>query len=155
MASTTKKKEAPEETARPDERSVRIKPYHPRSGHVIQRYTYRGIKFLEGAGWYTVPLAVAVYLKTVRNDFDDPHSPKVFTVCTIEEAQRMTETEYQEKVNAGRARPGDSPVVMPRDTSDQIRAGVDPAPVKDADLTTADLRRKEIEPSADRRTRPA
>ena len=33
---------------------VRLKPYDPRRGFVLRRYTYRGIKFHEERGWYRV-----------------------------------------------------------------------------------------------------
>ena len=38
---------------------VRLKPYDPRRGFVLRRYTYRGIKFHEERGWYRVDKAVA------------------------------------------------------------------------------------------------
>ena len=45
---------------------VRLKPYDPRRGHVLRRYTYAGIKFHEERGWYRVSKDVAAYLKTVH-----------------------------------------------------------------------------------------
>lgn len=142
------------ETAFPDERAVRLKPYNPRAGLKLQRYTYRGIKMV-GVQWYRLPLSVATYLKSVRNDFDDPHSPKAFDVYTIEEAEQIQKNEYEHKVSGGLAKPGDTPIMVPRETDDQIRPGVDPKPIKTTDLTTADLRRKEQEPPAQRTSRPA
>ena len=38
---------------------VRLKPYDPRRGYVLRRYTYRGIKFQEERGWFRVPKDVA------------------------------------------------------------------------------------------------
>ena len=45
---------------------VRLKPYDPRRGHVLRRYTYAGIKFQEERGWYRVERPVAEYLRAVR-----------------------------------------------------------------------------------------
>ena len=42
---------------------VRLKPYDPRRGHVLRRYTYAGIKFQEERGWYRVERPVAEYLR--------------------------------------------------------------------------------------------
>ena len=48
---------------------VRLKPHDPRRGHVLRRYTYRGIKFHEERGWYRVEKPVADYLRAVRQTF--------------------------------------------------------------------------------------
>lgn len=44
---------------------VRLKPYDPRRGHVLRRFTYAGIKFQEERGWYRVERPVAEYLRAV------------------------------------------------------------------------------------------
>ena len=68
---------------------VRLKPYDPRRGHVLRRYTYAGIKFQEERGWYRVEKAVAEYLRGVRETPTDRYSPLAFDVCTEDEAQRV------------------------------------------------------------------
>ena len=130
-------------------KSVRLKAYNPRAGFVLRRYTYRGIKFEEGKGWYKVPDDVAAYLETVRSVEHDEHAPLAFDVVTLAEASKITEAEYRKKVAAGRVAPGDAPVMIPRDTSDQVRgreSKVDPDyPETDLnaqpDLVTSDLAR--------------
>jgi hypothetical protein len=68
---------------------VRLKPFDPRRGHVLRRYTYAGIKFHGERGWYRVEKRVADYLRTVRQQLADPHSPPAFDVCSEEEAKAM------------------------------------------------------------------
>lgn len=65
---------------------VRLKPFEPRRGHVLRRYTYAGIKFHAERGWYRVEKAVAEYLRSVREQPADPHAPLAFDVCTEDEA---------------------------------------------------------------------
>ena len=68
---------------------VRLKPYDPRRGHRLRRYTYRGIKFQEERGWYRVDKAVADYLREVRQVATDEHAPLAFDVCTADEAKTL------------------------------------------------------------------
>ena len=68
---------------------VRLKPYDPRRGHVLRRYTYRGIKFHEERGWYRVDKAVADYLREVRQVPADEYAPLAFDVCTDAEAKSL------------------------------------------------------------------
>lgn len=65
---------------------VRLKPYDPRRGHVLRRYTYAGIKFQEERGWYRVERPVAEYLRAVREVPSDRYAPLAFDVCTEAEA---------------------------------------------------------------------
>jgi hypothetical protein len=60
---------------------VRLKPYDPRRGHVLRRYTYAGIKFQEERGWYRVERPVAEYLRAVREVPTDRYAPPAFDVC--------------------------------------------------------------------------
>ena len=66
---------------------VRLKPYDPRRGHVLRRYTYAGIKFQEERGWYRVERPVAEYLRAVREVPSDRYAPLAFDVCTEAEAK--------------------------------------------------------------------
>jgi len=68
---------------------VRLKPHDPRRGHVLRRFTYRGIKFHEERGWYRVDKAVADYLRGVRQTASDEHAPLAFDVCTPDEAKAL------------------------------------------------------------------
>lgn len=68
---------------------VRLKPFDPRRGYVLRRYTYAGVKFHEERGWYRVEKRVADYLRTVRQQPADPHAPTAFDVCTEDEAKTL------------------------------------------------------------------
>jgi hypothetical protein len=68
---------------------VRLKPFDPRRGQVLRRYTHAGIKFHGERGWYRVEKPVAEYLRTVRNQPTDANSPFAFDVCTEEEAKAL------------------------------------------------------------------
>ena len=83
---------------------VRLKPFDPRRGHVLRRFTYRGVKFHEERGWYRVEPVVAAYLKTVRQVGNDPHAPLAFDVLSEEEARALDAREESEtKVRRGAA----------------------------------------------------
>ncbi len=129
---------------------VRLKPYDPRRGYVLRRFTYQGIKFHEERGWYVVDKAVAEYLRKVPQRDTDPHSPLAFDVATEEEAKALDAREEHEgktrknaaeapRVAAGR---GDL-------TTDDVRAvaGARPAATATATPTTpraeADKAKKE------------
>ena len=77
---------------------VRLKPHDPRRGHLLRRFTYRGIKFHEERGWYRVEKAVGDYLRTVRQTASDEHAPLAFDVCTSEEAKGLDSKEKEEAV---------------------------------------------------------
>jgi len=68
---------------------VRLKPYDPRRGHRLRRFTYRGIKFQEERGWYRVDKTVADYLRQVRQVASDEHAPLAFDVCNADEAKAL------------------------------------------------------------------
>ena len=75
---------------------VRLKPFDPRRGHVLRRFTYRGIKIHQERGWYRVDKDTAAYLRTVRQVHSDEHSPLAFDVCTEAEAKAMDAKEKEE-----------------------------------------------------------
>ena len=77
---------------------VRLKPHDPRRGHVLRRYTYRGIKFQEERGWYRVDKAVADYLRDVRQSASNPHAPLAFDICTPDEAKALDSEEKEATV---------------------------------------------------------
>ena len=72
---------------------VRLKPYDPRRGHVLRRYTFAGIKFQHDRGWYRVEEPVGAYLKGVRQVNGDEYSQLAFDVCTEQEAKELETSE--------------------------------------------------------------
>ena len=68
---------------------VRLKPYDPRRGFVLRRFTYAGIKFHEERGWYRVDTAVADYLRSVHESPESDFTPLAFDVCTDDEAKAI------------------------------------------------------------------
>lgn len=81
---------------------VRLKPYDPRRGHVLRRYTYAGIKFQEERGWYRIEKSVAEYLRKVRQVHGEEFSALAFDVCTDAEAKALEVAEVDEsKVKRG------------------------------------------------------
>jgi hypothetical protein len=77
---------------------VRLKPYDPRRGQLIRRFTYRGIKFHDDRGWLRVPKEVADYLREVREVPSDQHSSLAFDVCTEAEAKSLDAAEQESAV---------------------------------------------------------
>jgi len=87
---------------------IRIKPLDPIRGHILQRYTYKGICFDVKKGWYIVSNQVGEYLKTVHQIHGDLNSPMAFDVCTEDEAKALDAKEAEEeapKRPADKARP--------------------------------------------------
>lgn len=74
---------------------VRLKPYDPRRGYVLRRYTFAGIRFQAERGWYRVDKRVADHLLTVRTMHGDPHAPVAFDVCSEAEARAMEASEAE------------------------------------------------------------
>jgi hypothetical protein len=105
---------------------VRLKPYDPKKGHIIQRYTAFSTQFEERKGWYRVSDGIADYLATVHQVPNDEDAAFAFDVCTEEEAKRLEAAEKRKAEE--RARAAEPNIAAPRD--------VEPI----GDLTTADLR---------------
>jgi len=89
----------------PASKLVRIKPYNPRRGYVLRRYSaaFGGKRYVfeVDAGWYEVPTEVADYLATLNSRIEEPDSPLAFDVKTREEAEAIDERE--EFTESGRA----------------------------------------------------
>jgi len=83
---------------------VRLRPYNPRAGQVLQRFGYAGIIFEAGTGWYAVEAPVARHLETIRQRPDDPHAPLAFDVATPSDAERR---DAQDEVEARPERSAD------------------------------------------------
>ena len=113
---------------------VRLKPFDPRRGHVLRRYTYAGIKFQEERGWYRVEKPVAEYLRAVREVPSDRHSPPAFDVCTEAEAKAL-EARESDAAKFKRSATDDLKVVPARPagslTSDDLPKPATAPPAKD------------------------
>ena len=82
---------------------VRLKPRNEKKGQLLRRYSAFGMRFDEKLGWYVVAgvielsdgrkVDVAEYLRSVRNDNDDPDSPLAFDVMSETEARALDEKE--------------------------------------------------------------
>ncbi len=68
---------------------VRLKPYDPRRGFVLRRFTYAGIRFQDERGWYRVERKVGEHLRAVRTVPTDKYAPLAFDVCTEAEAKAL------------------------------------------------------------------
>lgn len=114
---------------------VRLKPYNKKKGHVLRRYTYRGIRFQGSRGWYRVTGDVAGYLGKVRQVPDDADSPPAFDVCSEAEAKEIDKLEAH---HARGALPAEEATDVtlgepePEDVTDSSEAG-------GGDLSTTDL----------------
>lgn len=86
---------------------VRLKPHNPKAGHVLKRYTFKGVRFQVDRGWYEVPEALAEELRGKRQRSHNEHSPAAFDVCTPAEAQAL---ERREKEAAEIRRDATSPI---------------------------------------------
>ena len=106
---------------------IRLKPFDPKKGHIIRRYTVSGTTFEERKGWYRVSDHTAAYLGTVHQIADDEDSPMAFDVCSQDEAKRIDAAE--KKKAEERARATEPNVATARDVT-----------ALGGDLTTADLR---------------
>ena len=68
---------------------VRMRPFDPRRGAKLRRFTYAGIRFQPERGWYRVEKPVAEYLRGVRQAVGDAHAALAFDVCTDDEAKAL------------------------------------------------------------------
>lgn len=125
---------------------VRLKPYDPRRGFVLRRFTYQGIRFHEERGWYRVTKSVADYLAKVPQRDSDPHAPLAFDVATEDEARALDAREEHEaktrknvaeapRVAAGR---GDLTGEDLRGSGRAAAAATPPGPRPDADKAKKD-----------------
>lgn len=103
---------------------VRLKPYDPRRGHVLRRFTYAGVKIHEERGWYRVSKEVAEYLRAVHQIPGEAYTPLAFDVCTDEEAKALDARE-------------DADTRVRRNATDDVR--LTPARPEAGALTSADV----------------
>lgn len=110
-------------TAEPGMWYVRIKPYNPRSGHLLRSLTLskHGLRIKEQQGWKRLKNPSQELLRDLfhyRNEPGDEHAALAFDVCTYEEAKQEERREREAKIK-----------------KQEVRADVEHAGV----LTTADL----------------
>lgn len=113
---------------------VRLKPYDPRRGHVLRRFTYAGIKFQEERGWYRVEAPVADYLRGARQIPGDPYAPLAFDVCSEAEAKALDAVE-SDATKVKRSATDDLKVVPARSAVTTEDLPTSP-PAKDGDKDT-------------------
>lgn len=125
---------------------VRLKPYDPRRGFVLRRFTLAGIRFQSERGWYRVEKPVADRLRAVRTVPTDEHSPLAFDVCTETEAKAL-EAGESEAAKVKRSATDDLKVVPARaaiTTEDLLPKPATPTPlVKDEDGSKRGKRERE------------
>jgi len=152
---------------------ARLKPFNPKRGYKVRRYSVFGIRFDHDKGWYKVDPNVAEYLKTVHCDNNDPDSPLAFDVCTEVEARDLVEAERKAALKRGEiqspidtasdmridSRSEREEAATRRSKAEQVGA-IDPnepapTPEPTGDLTTADLPQPPpVEPTPEPTTEP-
>lgn len=108
---------------------ARLKPYNERKRHLVRTYMIDGARFFEERGWYEVSDALGERLRPLTQDYHDEDSPKLFDVCTKEEAEALEQREAEAEVKASAKRPAQ--VVTTRSQSSR-RA-------ESGDMTSADV----------------
>lgn len=119
---------------------VRLKPYDPRRGHVLRRFTYAGIKIHEERGWYRVSKDVAEYLRGVHQIPGESYAPLAFDVCTDDEAKALDTRE-------------DADARVRRNATDEVRlspARAEPGAVTAVDIADASPRARGEDPKGKR-----
>ena len=82
---------------------VRLKPYAPKKGNFLRRYTAFSVRFDESRGWYRVTDEVAEYLKGVHQISGDEDSVLAFDVCTEAEGKAIDEAEKKKAEERAKA----------------------------------------------------
>lgn len=122
---------------------VRLKPYDPKKGHVLQRYTAFGMKFQAEQGWYgEIPDFVVEYLRGVHQIPGNPNTPLAFDICaSLSEAKGLLVAEKKAKEQAEKGTP-DEPLLarltVPANVQ-ELNAAAAQANAASGDLSTADL----------------
>jgi hypothetical protein len=107
---------------------VRLKPHDPKKGLLLKQYTYQGIRFQAGRGWYRVDGEVAAYLEEVHSVPGDEDTPLAFEVCTPDEARAMDE---KDRKAARQVLPAEEPLDVSHVGGEQSRAKSRPSPDRD------------------------
>jgi hypothetical protein len=107
---------------------VRLKPHDPKKGLLLKQYTYQGIRFQAGRGWYRVNRKVAAYLEGVHSIPGDEDTPLAFEVCTPDEARAMDE---KDRKAARQVLPAEEALDVSHVSDEQPRAKSRPGPDRD------------------------
>jgi hypothetical protein len=107
---------------------ARLKPHDPKKGLLLKQYTYQGIRFQAGRGWYRVNRKVAAYLKDVHSIPGDEDTPLAFEVCTPDEARAMDENDRKA---ARQVLPAEEALDVSHVGDEQPRAKSRPSPDRD------------------------
>jgi hypothetical protein len=107
---------------------VRLKPHDPKKGLLLKQYTYQGIRFQAGRGWYKVNGQVAAYLESVHSVPGDKDTPLAFDVCTPDEARAMDE---KDRKAARQVVPAEQALDVSHVGDEQPRAKSRPGPDRD------------------------
>jgi hypothetical protein len=107
---------------------VRLKPHDPKKGLLLKQYTYQGIRFQAGRGWYKVDGEVAAYLEEVHSVPGDEDTPLAFEVCTPDEARAMDE---KDRKAARQVLPAEEALDVSHVGNEQPRAKSRPSPDSD------------------------
>jgi hypothetical protein len=145
---------------------VRLKPttpHDPKKGLLLKQYTYQGIRFQAGRGWYKVNGQVAAYLESVHSVPGDNDTPLAFDVCTPDEARAMDEKDCKaarqvvpaeqaldvshvgDEQPRAKSRPGpdrDDALRRQRRDSDRMPENMQPDALDDEDMEDETLRRR-------------
>lgn len=117
---------------------VRLRPHDPRRGHVLRCFAFRGVRFYAHLGWYRVTPEVAEHLRVALQHADDPHSPRAFDVCTVDEAERIDAEEHARAHAATASAPLGT---APRPNTPAAVSGT-PTPASNATAPAADAPRR-------------
>jgi hypothetical protein len=107
---------------------VRLKPHDPKKGLLLKQYTYQGIRFQAGRGWYRVDGEVAAYLEEVHSVPGDEDTPLAFEVCTPDEARALDE---KDRKAARQVLPAEEALDVSHVGGEQSRAKSRPSPDRD------------------------
>ena len=128
---------------------VRLKPHDPKKGLLLKQYTYQGIRFQAGRGWYKVNGQVAAYLESVHSVPGDNDTPLAFDVCTPDEARAMDE---KNRKAARQVVPAEQALDVSHVGDEQPRAKSRPGPDRDDALRRqrrdSDLMPENMQPNA-------
>lgn len=105
---------------------VRIYPVNPARGFTKKTFIVHGLPtvFSVDTGWYEVDTAIALQLKKFRNDPENPASPRVFQVCTPEEAaefderakRKVADAKHPVRATSSAVKAIPQPVIFPKET---------------------------------------
>jgi len=125
---------------------VRLKPYNPAKGFVVQRLVVQGVRFMAGH-WYEVNAKLATVLSTIHETPDNLETPLAFDILSREQAKALEAKELATAARANIQRGEVAHAELVRtgaedpDPQAEEEADPEPQPAQTApDLSTADLK---------------